>query len=231
MISYGGTEIGVAAPVRIVDIVDSGVQIAPKTRDKPIRPGTTFVRNHLSQRTIAVTLALLTENRLERAAQIENLTQWAYSAEPKRLELPTRVNRYLMAACTQIPGPSARKWFESSLTIVFTCYDPFWYDITEKHASCGNTAFFVGGSGEPVMRIEDTLSSAAQRVYSDGTDTMTFTSVPAGSLVIDLNEQTAAVNGTSCMDQFTFASTFILPKPGWNTITGTGTVYWRERWL
>ena len=81
------------------------------------------------------------------------------------------------------------------------------------------------------MRIEDTLSSAAQRIYSDGTDTMTFTLVPAGDLVIDLNNQTAAVGGTSCMDQFTFASTFIQPKTGTQTITGSGTVYWRERWL
>ncbi len=79
------------------------------------------------------------------------------------------------------------------------------------------------------MRIEDTLDTAAQRVYSDGVDTMTFTLVPAGDLVIDLEQQTAKVDGVSCMDQFTFASSFLLPHTGQTTITGSGTVYWRER--
>ena len=231
MIYYGGEALETVAPVKIVDIVDSGVQIVPKTRDRPIRPGTDFVRNHLSERTITVTFALLTQDMLARNAQIESLLKWAYSREPKRLELPTKQGRYLMAVCTQLPGPSARQWFESSLTLVFTCYDPFWYDVAEHHASCGSTAFFVNGSAEPVMRIEDTLDAAAQRVYSDGSDTMTFTLVPAGDLVIDLEQQTAQVDGVSCMDQFTFASSFILPHTGQTTITGSGTVYWRERWL
>jgi predicted phage tail component-like protein len=231
MIYYGGEALETVAPVKIVDIVDSGVQIVPKTRDRPIRPGTDFVRNHLSERTITVTFALLTQDMLARNAQIESLLKWAYSREPKRLELPTKSGRYLMAVCTQLPGPSARQWFESSLTLVFTCYDPFWYDVVEHHANCGDDPFYVNGSGEPVMRIEDTLDTAAQRVYSDGTDTMTFTLVPAGDLVIDLEQQTAKVDGVSCMDQFTFSSSFILPHTGQTTITGSGTVYWRERWL
>ncbi len=231
MIYYGGEAMEAAAPVRVVDIVDSGVQITPKTRDRPIRPGTDFVRNHLGERTITISFALLTRDMMERYQQIEALLRWAYSPQPKRLELPTKAGKYLMAVCTQLPGPSARQWFESNLVFTFTCFDPFWYDVTEKSAECGSTAFFVNGSAEPVMRIEDTLSAAAQRIYSDGTDTMTFTSVPAGDLVIDLERQTAAVNGVSCMDQFTFASAFILPRTGWMTITGSGMVYWRERWL
>ena len=231
MIYFGGVALETVAPVKVVDIADSGVTIAPTVRDRPIRPGTDYVRVHLAQRTITITFALLTMDILERHRQIEDLLGWAYSQEPKALELPTKAGKYLRAVCTQLPGPSARQWWEDNLTLVFSCYDPFWYDVTEKHTECGNDAFYVGGSGEPLMRIEDTLSSAAQRVYSDGTDTMTFTLVPAGDLVVDLNNQTAAVDGTSCMNQFTFASTFIKPSTGWHTITGSGTVYWRERWL
>ena len=231
MIYFNGNAMEIAAPVRVVDIVVSGVEASPTTRDRPIRAGAVFVRNHFGIRTVIITFALLTEKMLDRARQIEALLAWAKSDKPERLDLPNNPDRYLMGICTSFPGPSARKWWEDNLSFTFTCYEPFWYDVTEKHASCGSTAFFVGGSAEPLMRIEDTLSAAAQRVYSDGTDTMTFTEVPAGDLTVDLNNQTAAVDGTSCMDQITFASTFIQPRTGWMTITGSGTVYWRERWL
>ena len=81
------------------------------------------------------------------------------------------------------------------------------------------------------MRIERTLSAAASsQSYSDGTDTMTFSSIPAGNMVIDLNRQTAAVNGSTIMQNYTFGSRFITPKNGTQTITGTGTIKYRERW-
>ena len=82
------------------------------------------------------------------------------------------------------------------------------------------------------MRIENTFAAAATNVsYSDGTHTMTFSEIPAGKLVIDLENQTAAVDGVSIMDKYTFGSSFIMPYCGNNTITGTGTVFWRERWI
>jgi hypothetical protein len=81
------------------------------------------------------------------------------------------------------------------------------------------------------MRITRTLDDAAtNQAYSDGTDTMTFSSIPAGGLVIDLNRQTAAVGTTSIMQYFGLTSSFIFPRVGSMTITGTGTVQWRERW-
>ena len=81
------------------------------------------------------------------------------------------------------------------------------------------------------MRIERTLSAAASnQAYSDGIDTMTFSSIPAGNMVIDLNRQTAAVGGVSFMQNYTFGSHFITPKNGTQTITGTGTIKYRERW-
>ena len=59
---------------------------------------------------------------------------------------------------------------------------------------------------------------------------MVFTSIPAGNMMIDLNRQTAAVNGTSFMASYNPASSFVQPMTGAQTITGTGPVYWRERW-
>jgi hypothetical protein len=49
-------------------------------------------------------------------------------------------------------------------------------------------------------------------------------------MIIDLNRQTAAVNGVSFMQNYTFGSHFIQPKNGTQTITGTGTIKYRERW-
>lgn len=59
---------------------------------------------------------------------------------------------------------------------------------------------------------------------------MSFTTIPKGSLVIDLNKQTAAVGNTSIMQYYKLNSAFLLPRTGQQTITGTGTIKWRERW-
>ena len=81
------------------------------------------------------------------------------------------------------------------------------------------------------MRITRTLSAqATNQSYSDGTNTMTFSAIPAGNMVIDLNRKTAAVGTTSIMSAYGFTSSFIPPSTGGMTITGTGTVRWRERW-
>ena len=145
--------------------------------------------------------------------------------------LPNRRGVYLEAICTALPEPSLRQWWESKLRIVFTTYDnPYWTSIAEKSVACG-TAFTVLGGAPPLMRIERTLSAAASsQAYSNGSQTMTFSSIPAGNMVIDLNRQTAAVGTSSIMGYYAFASSFIIPKTGAQTITGTGTVKWRERW-
>jgi hypothetical protein len=83
------------------------------------------------------------------------------------------------------------------------------------------------------MQIEGTVGAGAV-TYSDGVNSMTFAAYdgrPTGNLVIDLNRQTAAVGGVSIMRGYTLDSTFILPRAGTRTITGSGTVRWRERWL
>jgi hypothetical protein len=58
---------------------------------------------------------------------------------------------------------------------------------------------------------------------------MTFSTIPAGNMVIDLNNQTARVGSTSIMNYYQASGSFIIPRTGVQTITGTGTVVYRER--
>ena len=235
MIIYNGVSLESIAPVRVVDILVSPIQQTVTNRPRPIQAGSDFVRMHRGTRTVAITFALLTNDMHVRQNQLTQIVNWAASDVERPLTIPNFNERALSCVCTAFPEPSTRQWWESKLRLVFTAYDnPYWTAINEKSASCGNTAFFVGGDAPPLMRIEKTLGASDSLTYSDGTDSMTFgtyTGRPTGALVIDLNRQTAAVGTTSIMQGFTFASKFILPKTGNMTITGSGTVKWRERWI
>ena len=149
-----------------------------------------------------------------------------------RLELPFAPNVYLLCVCTSKPEPSTRQWWENKLRLTFTCYsNPYWTAKDEKTVACG-TSFTALGDAPPLMRIERTVSGSAatNQAYSDGTHTMTFSTIPVGSMVIDLNNQTAAVGNASIMQYYQPSGAFIIPKAGTQTISGTGTVKYRERW-
>lgn len=230
MISFRNVDLESVAPVKIEDIRVSPVIRNPVTRERPIFGGADFVRVKDSMRTVGITFSILEQNMDARQRMLDAVSDWAISDKPEPLALPYRMGRLLDVICTTLPEPSARQWWESRLNIVFTAYDPYFYDPKEKSVECGNE-FIVTGSAPPIMWIERNLSSqATNQSYSDGTDTMTFDTIPAGSMIIDLNQQTAAVNGTSIMEHYSFASRFILPKTGRQIITGTGTVKWKERW-
>lgn len=230
-ITFNGVTLQSVAPVKIADIHVSPIQLSAVSRPRPIRFGADFVRMTGGSRQVTIAFALLTNNLATRQTSLQAITAWARSDTPKHLSLPYHDNVYLECVCTGLPEPSTREWWESPLTLVFTTFDnPYWTSTTEKSQACG-TAFTVSGSAPPLMRITRTLADAAtDQSYTDGTDTMTFSTIPAGSLVIDLNHQTAAVGTTSIMQYYSYASTFIKPATGTHTITGTGTVYWRERW-
>ena len=231
MIYFNGAALESAAPVMVEDIRVSPIQLTPVARQRPVEFGADFVRLSGGSRTVAITFALTTNSAEARQSQLRQIAKWARSNTPGRLQIPYYPGMYLECICTQLPEPSMRQWWENKLRLVFTTFDnPFWTSIQEKIAACGD-AFTVGGDAPPLMRIERTLSaSASAQAYSDGSDTMTFSTVPTGSLVIDLNRQTAAVDGSSIMQYYSFASSFILPRTGTQTITGTGMVKWRERW-
>jgi phage-related protein len=160
------------------------------------------------------------------------LSQWAKNDKEYRLELPNHPEFYLMAICTDKPSPSLREWWESKLRLVFTCFEnPYWNARWEKSVACGSQ-FIVLGDAPPLMRIERTVSGSAVSDQSYGLDgrTITFSTIQVGDMVIDLNSQTASVGNNSIMQYYNVNSQFLIPRVGTQTITGTGTVKYRERW-
>ena len=230
MILFDSVDIQSVASIKVEDVRVSSVKYSPLSRSRATSPGSVFVLNRPASRTVAITFALLKQDRMARQAALDAIAAWAKTDKEYKLELPGHPDHYLMAACTEKPDPSLRQWWESKLRLVFTCFDdPFWNAKAEKSAACG-TAFYVLGDAPPRMRIERTLASAASnQAYAMDGHTMTFSTIPAGNLVIDLDRQTAKVGTTNIMQYYNVNSKFIVPRTGSQTITGTGTVKYRER--
>lgn len=232
MIVYNGKLIDSVADVEIEDIKVSPIQYEPVARQRHGRFGADFVRMDGGTRQVTVSLALLDKNPITRHAAFMALSAWAKTDREYMIELPLiDSQRVLYGVCTQKPEPSTRAWFENKLKYVFTCFsNPYWTSKGERSVACG-TQFNANGDAPPLMRIERTLSGqATNQTYSNGTESMTFSTIPAGSMVIDLNDQTARVNNNSIMQYYQPSGTFIVPRTGIQTITGTGNVKFRERW-
>ena len=232
MIVFNGIELESVADVKVEDIRVSPIRLNPVVRPRAVQWGSEYVRMVGGERTISITFAVHDMNIPKRNEQLQNISKWAKTDKEYKLELPNDPNKYLMCVCTSKPEPSTRQWWESKLRLVFTCCnDPYWINKAERSVSCG-TQFVALGDAPPLMRIERTVSgsAASNQSYSDGTNTMTFTSIPIGNMVIDLNKQTAAVGSSSIMQYYSPSGKFIIPHTGVQTITGTGTVKFRERW-
>jgi hypothetical protein len=235
MIVFDGVSLDSIAKCMIEDVRVSPIAYDEINRPRAIRGGSDFVRSRAGTRTIAVTFALLDDNQINRQKSLMAISQWAKNDKEYKLELPGHPEHYLMAVCSDKPEPSLRQWWESKLRLVFTCYDnPFWNAKSEKSIGCG-TVFSVLGDAPPLMRIERTLSSSASnQSYTMDGRTMTFSSIPAGDMVIDLDNQLAWVksgnNITNIMPYYNVNSKFLIPKTGICSVSGTGTVKYRERW-
>lgn len=234
MITFHGVDLESYGPVWVEDIRVSPIQMTPLARQRPVTFGQEFVRMQGGNRTVTVTFALLNSNIEKREKQLLNIVNWARPATGSEysLVLPFNEGKHLECICTSLPEPSHRQWWESKLRLVFTTFsNPYWTSDDETRVKCG-TQMSIGGNAPPLIRITRTLKSkAANQSYTDGSRTMEFSTIPAGDLVIDLNAQTAAVSGSSIMGNITTTSRFILPRTGNRTITGTGYVYYRERWV
>ena len=230
MIYYDGVNIESVANVKIEDIHVNPIKFETVARPRPIRGGSNLIRNRAGTRTIIVTFAILERDEILRQKMLDAVSLWAKTDKEYRIDIPGHPDRYLMGVCTEKPEPSLRQWWESNLRLVFTCIDnPYWNSKAEKSAACGSD-FFVLGDAEPLMRIERTLSGAASnQAYASGGKTMTFSTIPAGNMIIDLNNQTAVVGNTDIMQYYNVNSRFIIPKTGAMKITGTGTIKYRER--
>lgn len=234
MIIFNGVDFTETFPVKIEDIHVSPIQIEPVTRPRAIQYGSEFVRIHGGTRTVTVTFALLDIDIDERERFMQDIRDWARIGAEYTLELPQFPTRHLECAVTELPDNSYRKWWENKLRIVFTCFsNPFWTSNDLIEVKCGKV-FSIGGSAPPLMTIERTGSTPLtnQSYTAGGSGSMTFTTIPAGTAVIDLNRQTASVGGTSIMRYYTPVSTWIVPKVGANQrIKGDGVIKYRERWV
>ena len=231
MIFYDGVALENIAPVMIEDIRVSPIQLNPVERPRALQFGSEFVRMVGGTRTVAITFAVLERDKVIRHNALMAISQWAKTDKEYKIELPTDPARCLYGVCTSKPDPSTRQWFESKLRLVFTCIsNPFWTSKAEKSVACG-TQLVALGDAPPLMRIERTLSgSASNQSYSNSKETMTFSTIPAGNMVIDLNKQTAKVGNTDIMQYYQPSGSFLIPRNGVQTITGTGTVKYKERW-
>lgn len=232
MIVYNGISLNSVAGIKIKDVHVSPIQYEPVAMERAIRGGSDFVRNRAGTRTVTIMFALLKEDEIERQAALMAISQWAKNDKEYKLELPGHPEHYLMAICTGKPDPSLREWWESSLRLVFTCFNnPYWNAKAEKSANCGSS-FTVLGDAPPLMRIERTVSGSAASNQSYALDgrTITFSTIPVGDMVIDLDHQTAVVGSTDIMQYYNVNGKFLIPRTGTMTITGTGTVKYRERW-
>ena len=236
MIVFDGVSLNSVAGVKIKDVHVSPIQYDEVTRPRAVRCGSVFVRSRAGTRTVTITFALLNEDPINRQASLMAISQWAKNDKEYRLDLPGHPEHYLMAICTDKPDPSLREWWESKLRLVFTCYEnPYWNSKSEKSVSCG-TSFFVLGDAPPLMRIERTVTGSAVSNQSYALDgrTITLSTIPVGTMMLNMDDQTIySVNGstvTDLMQYYNVNSKFLIPRTGSQTITGTGTVKYRERW-
>lgn len=233
MIKFGTKNLEDIAPVKIEDITVSPIQLNPIARQRAIGYGSQFVRMGGSQRTVTLSFALLESDINERESIMQTIRDWCKIGAEYNLSLPQYENRHLECAVTQMPDYSYRKWWENKLKIVFTCFNNvFWTSDELIEVPCG-IPFSIGGSATPLVTIERSgYTPISNQTFASRTESMTFSTIPAGNLVIDLNNQTAAIGNTSIMQYYQPSSTWIVPKVAANQrITGTGTIKYRERWV
>ena len=238
MIIFDGVSIDSVAPVAIEDIKVSPIRLSPIVRPRAINWGSEFVRMRGGERTISVTFSLLQQNMIERQESIINIAKWAKSDAEHNLELPIDHMRYLTCVCTERPEPSTRVWWENKLRLVFTCFsNPYWSSKAVKtfYLSDANPlTVFIQGDAPPRMRITraNTSGGTMVRAFTVDGETISFnSSLPTGTLRIDVNNQIATVGNNSAMQYYEPTSTFFIPHTGSQTIQAANTYfYYRERW-
>ena len=233
MIIFNGVDFTETFPVKIEDIDVSPIPLDVIARQRAIQYGSEFVRVTGATRKVTVTFALLEIDRATRENFMQDIRNWANIGAEYTLELPQFSNRHLECAVTMLPDHTYRKWWENKLRIEFTCFNnPFWTSNELIEVPCGDV-FSIGGSAQPIVTIERTGETAlTNQTYTDGTGSMTFTTIPSGNVVIDLNRQIAYIGNTSIMQYYTPTSIWITPKIGaLQYINGAGVVKYRERWV
>ena len=230
MLSFNGVDITSIAPVEILNVTVGGVKITNDTKERPDTDGSYFVRRRAQEREVTIAFTLPVDTYSTRDAYADAVIAWCKSTQPAALIIPNRAGAHLLAVCTKYPDFSERD-FGEELEMTFTAYDACWVSDTEKTAACGS-AFTVLKTEPPAAQIKRTLTVQSDVTYTlDGVKTFTLAGVGAGLLVIDMIKKTATLNGSSVLDKLPLANDIFDLPIGTHTIAGTGTVYWRERWL
>ncbi|HOO61955.1 MAG TPA: phage tail family protein [Bacillota bacterium] len=239
MVKFNEIDITDIAPVEILNIIVEKPEVIITAKERPVKSGVSFVRRKYGPRYVRVSFTLPVENAIDRANYFTALDDWLNETEPKTLRLQNHDGCYLMATFFEMSEPSERDWAEE-LELVFECQDPAYTSDTEYAVACGS-AFGILNKETPLWRIEATYGSSQSSPdwVLDGTYTLALSgTVGAGELIINSEDQTIELDGTSIIDQMTIASRFFKDSrgnsamtKGAHTIVGDGTLYWRERWI
>lgn len=232
MVRLNGLAIEDFAPILRETIEIDTPKIIDKWEDKAISHGAHFVRTKYGLRKIKVNLYLLIVSPEQRADYVNAVCRWANYTEPKVLELPNKPGRYINALVSSLPSASTREWWEK-LSIEFTAGDPFFYDTDYRTAPCG-VPFEIGGDGPAsayIQRISATsVTDPSWELDGDKTIELDGT-FDAGTMKADLDLKKVYLDDVSQMQYLTLQSRFFDLDPGVHTIVGSGTVFYKQRWL
>jgi hypothetical protein len=95
---------------------------------------------------------------------------------------------------------------------------------------CG-LAFGVAGEGIASAYIQSTGSQTDPEWELDGGLSVALDGTFNGDLKVDLDENIVTLDCVSQMEYLTLASRFFELTPGIHTITGSGTLFYKQRWL
>ena len=199
-----------------------------------IADGEQFARLRYGKRSITLEFTIFETDMQLRTSILRDIKAWGVSRTPLHLEVPQEDNGYLIAICTQLPTDNADRPTDD-IEMVFTALDPYYYSRAEKLASVSSRALVLHDT-EPNWRIEQAVTAElTSPSWSINGKTLTFTTIPAGALVLDGNTETATLDGGTILTALSGDSRFPQLAKGANQIEvangAGGTIYWRERWL
>jgi len=219
--------------LHILNITIGGVDIESNALARKRRAGSDFRWKRNATRTITILVELpLSKN--DYADNVRKLRAWAESTEPKALRLPVHKSDLIYATLTSFSEFTLREWW-NPIELVFTCWDPYFENVSENMAQIEST-FTIGGNGDPSVHLTYNLDEVPltdpEWRFEDGKTIKLTGTFNSGELDINFDRLTIYQNGTSVMRKLTLASRFPEFVPGTYQITGPsgGIVRWKERW-
>ncbi len=232
MVNFNGVDLTDIAPAEIGYVEIQNPKIDTTSVDRPQRNGSYFVRRRVKERKIVVTFTLFDDSMEQRDRYAAAVRAWCSTNAPAPLYLPHHDGEYLMAVCTDVPDFNTLERWET-LKMTFTAFDPEWISGAEMAAACG-APFLVGGSEPPLIQLKHTVIETLDGISWTLDELHTFSlagAVTPGEIIVDFNRKTITLDGLSVMDQFPLTQDIPDILPGVHTITGSGKLCWRERWI